>query len=80
MKYDPKCVFIITDEYNNLPFYLETDKYVIKTNNVIRFIQKMNEESPPRDFKPEAWMETGFSSRVSIKIRLMFLFNWEYKN
>lgn len=54
MKYDPKCVFIITDEYNNLPFYLETDKYVIKTNNVIRFIQKMNEESPPRDFKPEA--------------------------
>ena len=45
MKYDPQCEYIISDEYNNLPFYLETNNYVIKTNNILRYISKMNEVS-----------------------------------
>lgn len=47
MKYDPKCVYIIADEYNNLPFYLETNNYIVKTNNIIRYLSSMNEETPP---------------------------------
>ena len=44
MKYNPKCMYIITDEYNNLPFYLETNNYIIKTNNILRYLSSMKNE------------------------------------
>ena len=44
MKYNPKCMYIIADEYNNLPFYLETNNYIVKSKNIIRYLMNMNEE------------------------------------
>ena len=41
MKYNPKCMYIIADEYNNLPFYLETNKYIVKTNNILSCVSTL---------------------------------------
>lgn len=38
MKYNPKWMFIIADEYNNLPYYLETNNYIVKTKNILDYV------------------------------------------